>query len=117
MFGLLILHGCRPLQAIKVVLEERLFAKGSGAGLSRYFSQLHRVCGTASFYNAVDIACDELEPRISISRAALVVEGYRPLDPCFAFAVEHRDVVGLPGDALGDIGRLDLLRRSAVVFQ
>jgi hypothetical protein len=70
------------------------------------------------FYNAVDVACDELEARILISRAALIVEGYPTVEiHVFVFAVEHRDVVGFPGDALGEVGRLDLLRRSAAVFQ
>jgi hypothetical protein len=119
LFGLLILDGCRPLQAIEVVLEERLFAKRSGGGLGGYFSQCsHGVCGTALFYNAVDIARDKLEPRILISRAALIVEGYPAVEiDVFVFAVEHRDIVGLPGDPLGEVGRLDLLRRSTAVFQ
>ena len=119
MFGLLILDGCRPLQAIEVVLEERLFVKRRGGVLSGYFSQCsHGVCGTALFYNAVDVARDELEPRILISRAALIVESYPTVEiDVFVFAVEHRDVVGLPGDPLGEIGRFNLLRRSAAVFQ
>jgi hypothetical protein len=81
---LLILDGCRPLQAIKVIFEERLFAKRSGRGLGGYFSQCsYRVCRTALFYNAVDVARDELEARISISRAALIVEGPQPLRSMF----------------------------------
>jgi len=114
LLGLVVLDRGAPVEGVEVILEEALrlevafrFARWNVLG-----GELHDAPGAAPVDRAVDVARDELERRVLVGRAALIVDG----DPAGEVApvvgrIDHHHVVGLPVDPAREVGGFDLLRR------
>ena len=102
-----------------MVLEEPLGGEGparlGGCGLGGEFECPPQPVAVRC---PVDVAGYELQRRLPVCRAALVVDRHpaREIGPVVA-GVQHHHVVGLPGDPAGQIGRLDPLGCRRLVPQ
>ena len=94
-----------------MVLEELLLLEGGRRGGRGHGCPGHVHGGRHDVADLLDLARDQLEHRVVVASAALVVDG----DPArqvsrLVVAAQHQDVVGLPAHPPGHVGDLHLVR-------
>ncbi len=114
LLGLLVGDGRGSLQRVEVVLEELLLRhrawrhRGLGAHRAVLRREAHLVA------HAVDVARDELQAGVGVGGAAGIGERHPAVEVERAVGgVQLGDVVGLPGEPPGQVGKLDRLRAGA----
>ena len=117
LFGLVVVDCRLAAERVQVVVGERFLRhrRRSGAVGRPHFLERHRLHHLA---DPIELACDELELRVSEGSAAAVDERHPAVEVGGLVVARHgQHVIGVPRQLAGEVRRLDAMAGGAAVVE